>query len=70
MDKSLETMKGLMTNFEECQIQHIPREDNTIADALSRLASIEFEEYTRTVFLETIENPIIEVALVAQMITS
>lgn len=65
MAKYLRMVKAMMTTFEEFQAQHVPRDQNKKADALSKLASAEFEDYNGTVYLETLEKPSIDAVHVA-----
>ena len=65
MKKYLKMVKALMTQFEECVIEHIPREENTKADALSQFASSEIDNYSGTVYFQVLTAPSIEAKLVA-----
>ena len=44
--KYLRIVRAIRTHFEECTIEHIPRQKNIKADALSQFASLEAENYT------------------------
>ena len=46
MIKYLKRIKDMRTHFEECAIEHIPREKNIKANALSQPASSEADAYT------------------------
>ena len=50
-----------MTQFNECHIEHIPREENVKADALSKYASSEIESYPDTVYYEVLRTPTINI---------
>lgn len=56
----MEIVKKGMKEIKDYQVQQIARGDNSKADALSRLASIEFTEPLRSVFMETLSRPSIE----------
>ena len=58
-------IKALITQFEECHIEHISREKNVKADALSKYASSEIENYVGTVYYEVLRTPTIKIKLVA-----
>lgn len=47
--------------FEEFEVNHIPREENVIADLLVRLTSTKGSSLNKEVIQETLETPIIEV---------
>ena len=57
MKEYLRIVKALMTQFEECHIEHIPREENMKADALSKYVLYEIENYTGTVYYEVLKTP-------------
>ena len=65
MKEYLKIVKALITQFEECHIEHIPREENMKADALSKYASSEIENYIGTVYYEVLKTPTIQRKLVA-----
>ena len=65
MIKYLRLVKALMTQFEECSVEHIPREQNMKADALSQFASSEIESYDGNVYFQVLKTPSIEARLVA-----
>ena len=44
MAKYVRLVRVVMTQFDECHVEHIPREENAKADALSKFASSEIEE--------------------------
>ena len=55
----------MRTHFEECTMEHIPREKNIKADALSQFASSEAKTYTENVYFEVLKTPSINPKLVA-----
>ncbi|XP_074324223.1 uncharacterized protein LOC141661137 [Apium graveolens] len=61
MDKYLRVVKGILTQFNEWYVEHIPREVNTKADALSQFPSSEIENYTRSIYLQVLKTPTIHV---------
>ena len=65
MLRYLNIVKGQMTQFEECTIEHIPREENTNADALSQLASSETESCEGSIYFQVLKTPSIQAKLVA-----
>ena len=54
-----------MTQFEECHVEHIPRKENTKADALSQFASSEAENYTGSIYFQVLRTSSVEHKLVA-----
>ena len=54
-----------MTQFENCHIEHIPREENMKDDALSKYASSEIKSYPGTVYYEMLKTSTIKIILVA-----
>ena len=56
----LKIVKALITQFEECHIEHISREENKKANALSKYASSEIENYTGTIYYEVLKIPTIQ----------
>ena len=65
MKKYLRRVKAQMTQFEECHVEHIPREENAKADALSQFASSEAEGYSGSVYFQVLRTPSVEHKLVA-----
>ena len=65
MMKDLVKVRAMRTHFEECTMEHIPREKNIKADALSQFASSEAETYTRNVYFELLKASSINAKLVA-----
>ncbi|KAK3010569.1 hypothetical protein RJ639_010752 [Escallonia herrerae] len=56
MAQYLHLVKTLATKFKNFTIQQIPRDQNTQADTLSRLASIEVTDVQRSVYLEFLKE--------------
>ena len=65
MMKYLRIVRAMRTHFEECTMEHIPREKNIRDDALSQFASSEAETYTGNVYFEVLKAPSINAKLVA-----
>ncbi|XP_074356016.1 uncharacterized protein LOC141695686 [Apium graveolens] len=61
MAKYLTVVKGILTQFDEWYAKHVPREENTTADALSQFASSEIENYPRSVYFQVLKTPTIHV---------
>ncbi|XP_074324316.1 uncharacterized protein LOC141661230 [Apium graveolens] len=64
MAKYLRVIKGILTQFDELPkwyAEHVPREENTIADALSQSASSEIENYLRSIYFQVLKTPTIHV---------
>ena len=45
--------------FKYFSIQHVPREENTLADALSKLSIIDIEHTPKQVFVEVLEQSVL-----------
>ena len=54
MAKYPKLVKAIMTQFYECYMEHIPREENMKADALSKFA---YSELCRKCILPSLEDP-------------
>ncbi|KAL8091611.1 hypothetical protein AgCh_034024 [Apium graveolens] len=65
MAKYVRLVRAVMTQFNECHVEHIPREENAKADALSKFASSEIEESSRSVYFRILKTRSIDVKLVA-----
>ena len=65
MKEYLRIVKALMTQFEECHIEHIPREENMKADASSKYDLFDIESYPGTIYYEVLRTPTIKIKLVA-----
>ncbi|KAL8116196.1 hypothetical protein AgCh_022623 [Apium graveolens] len=65
MAKYVHLVRAVMTQFNECHIEHIPREENAKADALSKFASSEIEESSGSVYFRILKTRNINVKLVA-----
>ncbi|XP_074324061.1 uncharacterized protein LOC141660983 [Apium graveolens] len=61
MAKYLRIVKGILTQFDEWLAKHIPREENTAADAISQFASSEIENYPRSIYFQVLKTPTIYV---------
>ncbi|XP_074361078.1 uncharacterized protein LOC141701294 [Apium graveolens] len=61
MAKYLRVVKGILTQFDEWYAQHVPREENTTADALSQFASSEIDNYPRSIYFQVLKTPTIHV---------
>ncbi|XP_061351982.1 uncharacterized protein LOC133296954 [Gastrolobium bilobum] len=57
LTKHLEDAKQIMTNFEKVEVSHIPRNENSRADILSKLASTKRWGNYRTVIEQSISEP-------------
>ncbi|XP_063939813.1 uncharacterized protein LOC135148496 [Daucus carota subsp. sativus] len=69
MLKYLRIVKAQITQFKECLVEHIPREENTKADALSQFASSENEVCSGSVYYQVLKTPSINAKLVAPIDT-
>ncbi|XP_074347336.1 uncharacterized protein LOC141686185 [Apium graveolens] len=65
MAKYVSLVRAVMTQFDECHVEHIPREENAKADALSKFASSEIEESSRSVYFCVLKTQSLDVKLVA-----
>ncbi|XP_025669999.1 uncharacterized protein [Arachis hypogaea] len=63
LQKYLEKVKELAKQFEEVAIQHVPRERNTQADLLSKLASTKLGVGNRSLIQEMIKEPAVTLHL-------
>ncbi|XP_074342476.1 uncharacterized protein LOC141680045 [Apium graveolens] len=63
MAKYLRVVKGILTQFDEWYAEHVPREENTTADALSQFASSEIENYPRNIDFQVLKTPTIHVSM-------
>ncbi|XP_074346371.1 uncharacterized protein LOC141685149 [Apium graveolens] len=61
MAKYLRAVKGILTQFDEWYATHVPREENTTADALSQFASSEIKNYPRSIYFQVLKTPTIHV---------
>ncbi|XP_072087287.1 uncharacterized protein [Arachis hypogaea] len=59
LQKYLEKVKGLSKDFEEVVVQHVPRERNTRADLLSKLASTKPGTGNRSLIQSLVKEPIV-----------
>lgn len=65
MIKYLKMVKTLMTRFKECFVEYAPREENMTADALSKFASSEIDNYAMNVYFKVLKAPNFDARLVA-----
>ncbi|XP_074342349.1 uncharacterized protein LOC141679876 [Apium graveolens] len=65
MVKYVRLVRAVMTQFDECYVEHIPREENAKADALSKFASSEIEKSSGSVYFRVLKTRSIYVKLVA-----
>ncbi|XP_074336007.1 uncharacterized protein LOC141673173 [Apium graveolens] len=61
MVKYLRVVNGILTQFDEWYVKHVPREVNTMADALSQFVSSEIENYPRSIYFQVSKTPTIHV---------
>lgn len=54
-----------MTQFDECYVEHIPKEENIKADALPKFASSEIENYAGSFYFQVLKTPTIDSKQVA-----
>ncbi|XP_074339893.1 uncharacterized protein LOC141677743 [Apium graveolens] len=57
----MRVVKGILTQFDEWYAEHVPRKENTTADALSQFASSEIENYPRSIYFQVLKTPTIHV---------
>ena len=55
----LAKVRLLIVRFEYFSIQHVPREENTLADALSKLSIIDIDNTPNQVFVEILEQSVL-----------
>lgn len=58
-------VKVVMTQFDECYMEHILGEENVKANALSKFATSEIENYLGSVYFQVLKTPNIDSKLVA-----
>nr|KYP70841.1 Gypsy retrotransposon integrase-like protein 1 [Cajanus cajan] len=58
----------MKASFQEVQVEHIPREDNTRADQLARLAATKKPGHLRTIIQQEFDRPSIDAEVVANVI--
>ncbi|XP_076924610.1 uncharacterized protein LOC143587105 [Bidens hawaiensis] len=51
--------KDLMLQFSSCKVIHIKRSENKSADALSKLASTNFEHFAKDIHIEILDRPFV-----------
>ncbi|XP_074341933.1 uncharacterized protein LOC141679330 [Apium graveolens] len=64
MAKYVRLVRAMIIKFDECHFEHIPREENAKADALSKFAS-SLEESSGSVYFHVLKTRSIDVKLVA-----
>jgi hypothetical protein len=62
MARYLTKVKSLQLHFSYYSVQHVPRAENAMADALSKLASSSGTGPPKTIFFEELNTPSIEEA--------
>ncbi|XP_074346937.1 uncharacterized protein LOC141685750 [Apium graveolens] len=67
MAKYMRLVRAVMTQFDECHVEHISREENTKADALYKFASSKIEESSGSVYFRILKIRSIDVKLVAHI---
>ena len=65
MAKYVRLVRVVMTQFDECHVEHIPREENAKVDVLSKFASSEIEESSGSVYFHVLKTRSIDVKLIA-----
>lgn len=65
MARYLKLVKAIMIQSNECYVKHIPRKENVKADALSKFASSEIENYDVSVYFQVLKTPSIDEKLIA-----
>ncbi|XP_074328835.1 uncharacterized protein LOC141666603 [Apium graveolens] len=61
MAKYLRVLKGILTQFEKWYAEHVPRWENTTADALSKFFLSEIKNYPRSIYFQVLKTPTIHV---------
>ncbi|XP_074323847.1 uncharacterized protein LOC141660757 [Apium graveolens] len=56
MAKYVCLVRSVMTQFDECHVEHIPRDENAKVDALSKFASSKIEESSGSVHFRVLKN--------------
>ncbi|XP_074378309.1 uncharacterized protein LOC141719841 [Apium graveolens] len=67
MVKYVHLVRAVLTQFNECRVEHIPIEENAKADALSKFASSEVEESSSSVYIRVLKIRSIDVKLVTHI---
>ncbi|XP_074342458.1 uncharacterized protein LOC141680022 [Apium graveolens] len=65
MAKYIRLLRPLMTQFDKCHVEYIPREENSKADALSKFTSYEIENSSGSVYFRVLKKRSIDVKLVS-----
>nr|KYP75181.1 Retrovirus-related Pol polyprotein from transposon 17.6 [Cajanus cajan] len=67
MMKYYHAYQRLKANFQEVSVEHIPRENNTRADQLARLAATKKPGHLRTIIQQEIDHPSVETEMIASV---
>ncbi|XP_020216716.1 uncharacterized protein LOC109800337 [Cajanus cajan] len=67
MMKYYHAYQKLKTNFQEVLVEHIPRENNTRADQLARLAATKKPGQLRTIIQQEVDQPSVEAEMVGSV---
>lgn len=67
--KNLKMVKAVMTQFNKCHIEYIPREENGKGDVLSKFASSEGKSYVGSVYFQVLKAPSINLKLITPVET-
>ena len=65
MARFVRLVRAVMTQFDECHVKNIPREENAKANALSKFASSEIEKSSGSIYFRVLKTRSIDVKLVA-----
>ncbi|KAL8154476.1 hypothetical protein AgCh_000007 [Apium graveolens] len=61
MTKYMRVVKGILTRFDEWYAEHVPREENTMANVLSQFSSSEIKNYPRSIYFQVLKTLTIHV---------
>ncbi|XP_074374369.1 uncharacterized protein LOC141714769 [Apium graveolens] len=61
MAKYVRVVKGILTQFDEWYAEHVPKEETTMADALSQFVSSKIKNYLRSIYFQVRKTPTIHV---------
>ncbi|XP_071724401.1 uncharacterized protein [Rutidosis leptorrhynchoides] len=65
MAKYLQIVRTMLSQFDNFQVVHIPRDQNTHVNTLSKLALGDLEDIDRPVYTEVLERSSVDIPLVA-----
>ncbi|XP_074346756.1 uncharacterized protein LOC141685561 [Apium graveolens] len=68
MAKYVRLVRAMITQFDECHVEHIPREENVKDDALSKFALLEVEESSGCVYFYVLKKHSIDMKLVSPIL--